>query len=573
MFKLIPPNPSGSQSSLIWCIPAVLLAVFTYCYGLGSDHIPKNGDEFPYAHITRLTAAAGRLLPLQSEIQSLRNTKPPLLFWQGIASTNWAREWTLTRLRYPSVIYTLLTGALVFLLAAKLSGRWGTGCLAFLIFLAFFSTYRYGRPFLTDPPDVFWLFLPFFVLLFWQPLAFESRLLVPSLLGLGIGVGLLYKSFALALPVIVGLSWWYLRRRDYQLGKFLVGDVGKVVLMACISLAVFALWFVLDPDPKAIIREFVLGENVGKFDSQGGGYLSTLLWGGSSLWSLALGYPLNAGLLALPVLALVFISFKEHARLSEAEKLLWFWIITLFLVFSLPSQRSERYLLPAMPALAVLCALRWDQLSRKVFNVSLIVAALAVTVIAYLSIRLQQGMSAQLYPLTYWALLAGSLTFVLLALSLPQLTRPGLTVASLLACLCFAAFLRPFDGPLGSYSEQARLFARGRDVWVPVNFKAKEEGYVFLLPGANVHPYTYDRNLTASALGAKYPLFAFRRPIKDNAPVPGRIIGDRLELGSRHTSSQIKEMLQGRVYDHLFLRELLIEAPGATNPPPLPPKP
>jgi 4-amino-4-deoxy-L-arabinose transferase-like glycosyltransferase len=565
MFNSIPPNCSESQSRLAWYALALGLAVFTYCYGLGSDHIPKNGDEFPYAHITRVTAASGRLLPLKSEIEGLRNTKPPLLFWQGIASTNWGKEWTLTRLRYPSVIYTLLTGALVFLLAAKLSGRRKTGCLAFLIFFAFFSTYRYGRPFLTDPPDVFWLFLPFFVLLFWRPRAFESRFVVPCLLGLGIGLGLLYKSFALALPVILGLSWWYLRRRDYQVKTFLVSDAGKIALTACISLAVFGLWFALDPDPKAIVRQFVLGENVGKFDARGRGYLATLLWGGSSIWSLSLGYPLDAGLLALPVVALIFISLKDRKRLPEAEKLLWFWIITLFLVFSLPSQRSERYLLPGMPALAVLCALRWGEIDRKVFSISLIVAAVAVGVMAFLSIRLQQGMSAQLYPPTYWALLAGTGIFIVLSLFLPTLTRSGLTVASLLACLCFAAFLRPFDGPLGTYSEQARQFARGRDVWVPVNFNAKEEGYLFLLPGANVHPYTHDRNLTASALSAKYPLFAMRCPINESNLVAGKIIGERLELGSRHTSRQIKEMLQGKVYEHLFLKELLIEAPAATT--------
>ena len=50
---------------------------------------------------------------------------------------------------------------------------------------------------------------------------------------------------------------------------------------------------------------------------------------------------------------------------SDEEKLLWMWVITLFVVFSLPNQRDERYLLPAMPALAVLCALNWERISRS----------------------------------------------------------------------------------------------------------------------------------------------------------------------------------------------------------------
>jgi hypothetical protein len=46
---------------------------------------------------------------------------------------------------------------------------------ALLAYLAFFSTYRYGRPFLTNAPEVFWLFVPFFALLFWRPSSFASR--------------------------------------------------------------------------------------------------------------------------------------------------------------------------------------------------------------------------------------------------------------------------------------------------------------------------------------------------------------------------------------------------------------
>src|SRR5262252_1456220 len=125
----------GRQSRflLAWYVFAALLAVFTYFYGLDSDHIPKNGDEYPYTHITRLTAQSGRFLPLQSQLVRMRNTKPPLLFWQGIVSTHWAKDWTLWHLRYPSVIYTILTAGLVFLLGRRLSGTWQTGFVALLV--------------------------------------------------------------------------------------------------------------------------------------------------------------------------------------------------------------------------------------------------------------------------------------------------------------------------------------------------------------------------------------------------------------------------------------------------------
>ena len=569
MSELAQTGSARPRRLLIWYGLATALAIFAYFYGLDSDHIPRNGDELPYAQITRLTAATGHWLPLQSEKEGLRNTKPPLLFWQGIASTDWGEHWTYKRLRFPSVIYTLLTAGLVFLLGWKLSRQLETGFLALLTFLAFFSTYRYGRPFLTDSPLVFWLFVPLFTMLYWRPAVFESRLLVPPLLGLAIGTGLLYKSFAFLLPAALCLSWWFLRERSYNPGTFLVRDAWKIAAIGVISLAVFSLWFLLDPNPQAILRDFVLKENAGKFDSHGGGYLKNLFWGGSSIWRLVVSYPLNAGLLSVPVIALFFIAFKHRAELGDGEKLLWIWVGTLFVASALPSQRDERYLLPAMPALAVLCALNWRRIVRPVFNVSLVVTGVLLLVMAYLSWRLQQGAPGiRIYAPAYWLLLAGNGVLVILALGMPGFTRAAVNVAAILALLSFAAFMRPLDGPLGTYSAEVQHFAKGREVWVPVNFNAVEEGYRFFLPGADIHGYKYDPNLTMADLSRRYPLFVMRLPMGTSTTngYGSNVIGQRMYLGTRHTSRQIMQIVQGKVFEYLFLKELLIEAPGsATN--------
>ena len=217
-------------------VVALIFACIVYFYGLDSQHIPKNGDEYPYENITRTTAASGRLLPLQSTMQGMRNTKPPLLFWQGIVTTAQGKDWTLWNLRYPSAIYTLLTALLTLLLARKLSGLTESGIMAAIAFLAFFSSYRYGRPFLTDPALIFWLVVPFFILVYWRPAAFESKLTVPLLMGISLGIGLLYKSFALALPVCLALAWWYLQHRQYRLKEFLLRDSWKVAICGALSL-------------------------------------------------------------------------------------------------------------------------------------------------------------------------------------------------------------------------------------------------------------------------------------------------------------------------------------------------
>lgn len=561
-------QPGNPRLRLAWYVLATLLAVFTYFYGLDSQQIPKNGDEYPYAHITRLTAASGHLLPLQSQLDHMRNTKPPLLFWQGIASTHGGQAWTLWKLRYPSVIYTLLTAALVFLLGWKFSGRkLETGFIALLTYLAFFSTYRYGRPFLVNPAEVFWFFLPFFSLLYWKHDAFDSRLWVPLLLGVEIGIGLLYKSFALIAPVGLCLAWWYLHYREYRWLFCLRKDAYKVAITVSVALALFGLWFLLDPDPQAVWKEFIVGENAGKFDAHGS-YLLKLLWGSSSIWTLALGYPMNAGLLAVPVAAVFLIAWRRRILLINAEKMLWIWMAALFIVFCLPSQRSARYLLEAMPGLAVLCALNWHRISHKAFAVSLLMMGGVLAFFAFLSVHLQREMAgATLYSPVYWVLLALAAVLVLIALFVPKLTGAIVNVAALLVLLCFAAFLRPFDGAYGNYSASVQQYARDKDVWVPCNFRAHEEGYRFILPGAQVHGYHEDLGLSAAALAAKYNLFAVQvaLPAETVDCANCRILGQRLDIRSRQSEAEIKQMLEGDVSRYLFVREFLVESPGVKS--------
>ncbi len=555
-----------SRVRLVGYVVGALLGVFVYFCGLGSQHVPKNGDEYAYEHIARVTAESGRLLPLRSEIPELANTKPPLLFWQGILSTDWGCRWTLFDLRWPSVVYTLLTGLLVYQLGHRLSARPETGWRAALIFLAFFSTYRYGRPFLTNPPEVFWLFLPISAVLCWRPRTTSSRFTWPVLMGLALGVALLYKSFALVLPFGLALSWWHLHLCGYRLGRFVGRDATKVALTASVALVVFASWFVLDPDPRAIWHEFVLRENLGKFELPGG-YLTRLLWGGSSLWSLALAYPLNAGLLAPPVAVLGWTAWKRRRELDEGEALLWIWVLTLFLVFCLPSQRSGRYLLSGMPALAVLLSLSWQRVGRWAFAASLLAAGAVVLAIAGLSIRLQQAIPTErLYPPAYWTLLLGTSAVVLVCLAVPRLARGGAVIATLLVFLSFSGALGPFDGPLGRYGAAAQRDARGRDVWVPADFVAKEEGYRFLLPGVRLFGYREEPDSSAACAARGDSLCVVQVDLAASPPAGRTLVGQRLTLRGRQSPSQVREILRGDVSPSLFVRELLLEV-GRPGPP------
>jgi len=554
--------PASRAASLAGWL-TVLLAVFVYFYALGSDHAATNGDELLYAQIARLTAETGQWLPLQSAVERHRNTKPPALFWQGVASTDWAANYELWRLRWPNVVYTLAVAAMVFLVARRIGGNAATGILAALIYLCFFGTYRYGRVFLTSAPETFWLFLPFCILLLRTKPVAPIGWTLSTLFGLLFGVSLLYKSFALAAPAAVGLACWTLHARGYGIAAWLKKDAPQIAWAILLSLGVFSLWYVLDPQRHLILADFILDENVGKFDTEGENYFANLLWGGSSIWRNAVSYPINAGLLAPAVIAVIVLAFRARRTMSETEKLLWLWVIALFVVFSLPNQRDERYLLPGMPALAVLCALYWQRIPVWLLGISLV----AVAVIA-LGMGLGAGLlsrelaSDSVYPWYFWAFIAALVAFSLTALLRGNIIRSAVLPAILLLYLAFGLFLAPFDGPRGAFDSAAQDFARGRVIAAPINFGAREEIYRFLLPGSDPQPYKIKKFPGLEALEERGGPFIVTVSL-DEDPLEGRaglrLVGTRLQLVDRFDNKETADVLRGNVAAHLFKRDFLVE--------------
>jgi hypothetical protein len=98
---------------------------------------------------------------------------------------------------------------------------------------------------------------------------------------------------------------------------------------------------------------------------------------------------------------------------------------------------------------------------------------------------------------------------------------------------------------------------------VPCNFRAVDEGYRLLLPGADVHGFSDNGSVTLESLDTRYAMFAMRMPLAATEPSGLRLIGQRLELRSRHSSHELLDMLRGNVFNQLFVRELLVEVPGA----------
>ena len=549
-------------------LACVLLAVAAYFVALNSDHAATNGDELLYAQMTFATAKSGHWLPLQTMIERHRNTKPPGLFWQGLLSTDWAQHWSLWNLRWPSVAYTLGTALMVFLLARKVSSDASTGLLAALVYLAFFGTYRYGRVFLTSAPETFWLFAPFFVLLLRRMRADVLTWTLALAFGLMTGAALFYKSFALVLPATAGIAWWTLHMHGYRWREWVRSDLSKIIFLGVIALAVFSLWFALDPQRHLILQDFVFRENLGKFDTGGHSYFVNLVWGESSIWRNVISYPLNAGLLAPAIVALFVIAWLRRRELNDLEKLLWIWVATVFIAFTLPNQRDERYLLPAMPALAVLAALRWSQIPRWVLGITLLAVAVIALGMGIGAVLLTNDAGlGPLYPWFYWVFIAAIIAFALAGMRRNAWTHAFAAPAVLLLYLGYAAFLIPFDGPRGEFDQAARNFARGKSYAAPINFNAREEIYRFMLPDSDPQPY-HVNDFTFESVRAKNNVFIVTLPLRDmhveNSP-DLRIVGTRLQLIDRFNNKETMDMLAGNVSRNLFKKDLLVEVTASRH--------
>lgn len=490
------PLPSVPRWATLAWAALLLIAVAIYVLGLGGQYVPTNGDELVYTHIARLTAASGHWLPLVSELDHMRNTKPPLLFWQAMVAGNWGANWNLAALRAPSVIYTLLLAGAVAWTVQLITRQWRTACMAAVIYLGFFCTFRFGRTYLTSAPETFWLGLPLFVVL-WHRLRAKAEVAQAELgwlahlgFGLAMGLGLAYKSFALIAPAATTLWTAQLLSGPPLNWRTTVQITVKVGFSAVLALGLFGLWFVLDPDPAAVWQEFVVAENAGKLNNAQGYWHIALRGGGFSIWAQLLAYVQNAGLLALVVLGLGWVGLRAMWRASpEGQRptyliILLVWLGVWLLVFTLPSQRSARYVIPAMPALAMMMALYWERIARGWFLASLLLCSVFVGVMGRIAWAAHDVGIGSTEELNASLVVTGIGAMLLIAgLSKPAWTR----ACTLASCLTFYASFGlttvPLNGEAGHYNAQTTHQIQGARIAVPSSFNGQFERFQFQLPG------------------------------------------------------------------------------------------
>ncbi len=626
MNQVSPPIAQRFDASTLAWLALLLLAVAIYAYGLGGQYVPSNGDELVYSHIARLTAASRQWLPLVSELDHMRNTKPPLLFWQGILASDWGQHWSQAALRAPSLIYTLLTSGAIVWCVQRITGDLRRACLAACLYLAFFCTFRFGRTYLTSAPETFWLNVPMFWLL-WARLRQTRQLSLCSSsgchcgpdpqsmplddgcrvkpgmtagearggisdgsmtngdlswlthfgFGVALGLGLAYKSFALIAPAAATLWCAQLLSSPVPNWRTAVQISLKVSLSSALALGIFALWFVLDPDPAAVWREFVIGENAGKLSSESGYWRVALFGGGFSVWAQLLAYVQNAGLLAFVVLGLMILGLREvfdaKSRRSTPSThmfILLSWLAVWLIVFTLPSQRSARYVIPAMPALAMLIALYWQRIARVWFLSSLLLCGILLVTLARISWATDQlGIASSLELVITLSVCLFGLVLLAGGLLNPLWTRACTVAACLVVYAAFASSTASLNGSAGHYPGKVQAQLQQARIAVPDGFNGEFERFQFLLPGNQFIAYVLEeRSATdsgaqqlAALLASHDAVIWLQSDLSELAPpcAPDcRVLGWRWDVKGRHRSGEINPGNLWYPEHWLFRREWLL---------------
>ena len=319
--------------------------------------------------------------------------KPPLSFWLTAASFK-VLGVTEFAARLPHLLCALLTAALAWYLGRVRSPRQGFLALALLAgSLVFFVG---GAGVMTDPALVLGTTLA--MQGFWLALHHPTdtgRRLQGWLLFLGLAIGLLAKGPVAAVFVAVPLLLWSLLCRR-------VGAVWRGIPWlrgTALTALLVAPWYLLaEQRTPGFLRYFLLGEHWQRFVTPG---WAGDLYGGAhraapgTIWLYALGATLP-WLLLLPMAMKRRTAPQADDRSDNTawQRYLLLWALWPLIFFTAARNIIWPYVLPSLPALALLAAAWLDRRATPARTDVCIAGGLALTLIAsttLLTLGLQSG--------------------------------------------------------------------------------------------------------------------------------------------------------------------------------------
>ena len=339
---------------------------------------PWNPDEPRHAEVSREMAVSGNyLVPhLNGEPYS---DKPPIFYW--LAAPLWLLGFGVNSGRVVALLASTGTVLVVYALGTRLRSR-ETGFLAALVTLTTLLFTFIGKFGVLDPLLAFFTTLSIYAAVralepgeerrerWWLAAYAASALAVLSKGPVGIAV-----------PLLVMLVYAYIRRREVRKGGWwhLAG--------AALLLAMVAAWLVpaVLSGGDAYARDILIDQTAHRVvdtESHWQPFYFYLLHGPAFFFPWSLLLPL----------ALVWAVREARRSRDAAAALGAAWFIAVFVFFTFISGKRERYLLPMVPSVGLLCAgyflsvARGETLSRlwhgRLWKATLLLLGLAAVLLA-----------------------------------------------------------------------------------------------------------------------------------------------------------------------------------------------
>lgn len=331
----------------IWALVAAMaLAVHLGGYPLFDADEGRNGEVG-----REMAATNDYVMPRYDGMPYLDK---PIVYFAAEAAAMEVLGATETAARLPAYLFTLATAALLFWFAKRVWGPEG-GWTAVIAYLAMPLTLAFARTVIFDSALSF--FVVAAIIAFY--LAVEARaagerwLRWPVLAWAAIAVGVLVKGpVAIALPLFVAIPYALTRRAFRALWSWW----GLVVFIAIIAPWVWAVSQVV-PD---FLHYVVVTETAQRMATKAlkrtgpPWYFVPYLIGGAMPWSIA----------ALFALRRESAEGAPAANAPRPRLYVLLWILVPFVFFSISQSKRPQYILPLMPAVALLIAQFWPSVRR-----------------------------------------------------------------------------------------------------------------------------------------------------------------------------------------------------------------
>ena len=336
-------------------------------------------DEARYATSALETVNSGNWITMTyNHLPDLGNLKFPLGTWL-IAINYKLFGVNEVSVRLWSVIFTILTTILVYLLGSLIKNRW-LGILAALIFITSIQVVN-GHAGITGDFDAgasFFLTLSLFLFLLFYKTRKNSFLFFSMVT---VGLGTMYKSFIPGfIPlVIIFIFLLFSKEKKYFFNP-------KIIFFCtAIIIAIISPWLIARSiSDNSFILKLLGGDYWQRFTSS--------LTNGppGSFWF----YPIQLKDSFYPWIYFLpfglFLVFKDYIKNKNKDySFLLIWIFTVFLIFSVATTKNFWYILPIFPAMAIVVALFWSTLLKvflelkwgKILSVALI-ALLIINIVS-----------------------------------------------------------------------------------------------------------------------------------------------------------------------------------------------